>query len=194
MKLTGVMKMKLITYNRPAKKCSYGGIRSLSSIKYIVIHFTAGTKDTAKNECDYFATGNTRSAGAHYFVDRKGNIGYSVRLKRIGWSVGGDQRSGRKGEAKFFGICTNSNSVSIELCAIASREPSAAQIEATKRLINHLCKKCKNIKGIIRHWDVNGKPCPSRMSGLNNAEWISFYNQITEDKRKLFPKLQYKRK
>ena len=59
-------------YKRKAKKVSYGNLRNRKNIKGIVIHYTSGSKDTAKNECDYFATGNTRNAGAHIFVDYEG--------------------------------------------------------------------------------------------------------------------------
>ena len=61
-----------------AKKISYGGKRNCKDIRYIVIHFTANKGDTAKNNADYFSTGNERMAGAHFFVDKKGDI-YSKR-------------------------------------------------------------------------------------------------------------------
>ena len=55
-----------------AKSISYGGVRDLKSIKYIVLHFTGNKGDTAKNNALFYATGNTREAGAHFFVDKKG--------------------------------------------------------------------------------------------------------------------------
>ena len=51
-----------------------------SPIKYIVIHYTAGNGDTAKNNADYYASAKIE-ASAHYFVD-EGNIIYqSVKDK-----------------------------------------------------------------------------------------------------------------
>lgn len=159
-------------YKRLAKPVSYSSIkRSRSAVKFIVVHYTGGTKDTAKNECDYFATGNTRAAGAHFFVDREGVIGKSIPMNRTAWSVGGDMRCGKPGEAKYYGICTNSNSVSIELCAIAVDPPTTSQMESTRKLVKYIRKHCPNATTIIRHWDVNGKECPATMTGINNQLW-----------------------
>lgn len=147
-------------YKRLAKSCSYSpNKRSRKDVKYIVIHYTGGKNDTAKNNVDYFATTNTRSAGAHFFVDQDGNIGRSITMNRIAWAVGGDQRSGKDGEATYFGKCTNSNSVSIELCDNATKDPSEKQIEAVKKLVKYIKKYCPNATKVIRHYDVNGKNC-----------------------------------
>ena len=45
-----------------------------------VIHFTGNKGDTAKNNADFYATGNTREAGAHFFVDKKSEIWESVPM------------------------------------------------------------------------------------------------------------------
>ena len=72
-----------------AKPISYGGIRSLSNVKYIVIHYTGNNGDTAKNNCDFYKNHNTRSAGAHYYADRSGSVYQSIPINRTAWSVGG---------------------------------------------------------------------------------------------------------
>lgn len=72
---------------RRAKSISYGGKRSLKDIKYIVIHFTGNKGDTAKNNADFYATGNTREAGAHFFVDKKSEIWESVPMEYTAWAV-----------------------------------------------------------------------------------------------------------
>lgn len=168
-------------YKRQAKQISYSKTRrSLSAIKYNVIHYSGNNGDTAKNNADYFATGNTRAAGAHYFVDRQGEIAQSVSMYYPAWSVGGDHRIGKPGEAAYYKECTNANSVSIELCDCATKDPSDAQIEATKRLIKAIQAKCPNAKTIIRHYDVNGKLCPARMCGSaeNDRRWNEFLKKI----------------
>lgn len=166
-------------YKRLAKPCSYSANkRKKKTVKYIVIHYTGNDRDTAKNNVDYFATTNTRSAGAHFFVDQDGNIGRSITMNRIAWAVGGDQRSGKDGEATYFGKCTNSNSVSIELCDNATKDQSEKQIEAVKKLVKYIKKYCPNATKIIRHWDVNGKNCPSRMVGKENKKWVKFKKAI----------------
>lgn len=41
-------------HTKIAKKISYGGKRPYKDIKYIVIHFTANTGDTAKNNAVFY--------------------------------------------------------------------------------------------------------------------------------------------
>lgn len=165
-------------YKRLAKAESYARAkRNRKDVKYIVIHYTGNKGDTAKNNADYFATSNTRAAGAHFFVDQQGNVARSVPLNRTAYAVGGDQRTGKKGEAKYFGKCTNANSVSIELCDNATKLPSTEQIKAVKNLLKYIRKYCPNAKMIIRHYDVNGKMCPVKMVDENT--WLKFKSQIS---------------
>ena len=161
-----------------AKPISYGGTRALSSIKYIIIHYTAGNGDTAIAECNYFKNGNTRSAGAHFFVDQKGSVYQSIPLNRTAWAAGIFYTSAN-GAASYWGKCTNSNSVSIELCDNLNKDPSAKQISATKTLVAYIKSQCPNAQTIIRHWDAAGKACPARMIGTNNAKWNSFKAAIS---------------
>lgn len=168
--------MKITT--KYAKSISYGNKRPLSNIKYIVIHYTGNKGDTTQNNLDYFANGNTRQAGAHFFVDKKGNVGKSIPMSRTAWAVGGDHRSGRKGEAAYFGKCTNTNSVSIELCDMCSKT-NWEQMYATRKLVKYIQSKCPNAKTIIRHWDVNGKDCPAPFTGSGNEKWTEFKRFIT---------------
>ena len=168
--------MKMTT--KYAKSISYGNKRPLSNIKYIVIHYTGNKGDTAQNNLDYFANGNTRQAGAHFFVDKKGKVGKSIAMNRTAWAVGGDHRSGRKGEAAYFGKCTNANSVSIELCDMCLKT-NWEQMYATRKLVKYIQSKCPNAKTIIRHWDVNGKDCPAPFTGNGNEKWTEFKRFIT---------------
>lgn len=163
-----------------AKPVSYGGTRSLDKIKYIVIHYTGNDSrtDTAKAECNYFKNGNTRYAGAHYFVDQYGTVLQSIALNRIAWSVGGFFTQ-EDGAGKYYKKCLNANSVSIEMCDCASRDPSTKMITAIRDLVKYIQSQCPNAKTIIRHWDVNGKSCPARMAGTTNSRWTTFKALIT---------------
>ena len=143
-----------------AKKNSYGKKRDRNDVRFIVIHYTGNKNDTALANARYFANTNTRTAGAHFFVDRKGTVIKSVAMNLVAWSVGGKYPK-RAGGGSYYGKCTNSNSVSIELCDIANKQPSAEQIKAVKKLIKHIRKYCPNAKTIIRHFDVNNKICPA---------------------------------
>lgn len=168
--------MKMTT--KYAKSISYGNKRPLSNIKYIAIHYTGNKGDTAQNNLDYFANGNTRQAGAHFFVDKKGKVGKSIAMSRTAWAVGGDHRSGRKGEAAYYQKCTNANSVSIELCDMCLKT-NWEQMYATRKLVKYIQSKCPNAKTIIRHWDVNGKNCPAPFTGSGNEKWTEFKRFIT---------------
>ena len=162
----------------PAKAISYGGTRALSSVVAIVIHYTGVANDTAENEGRYFANGNTRTAGAHFYVGQDGTVVQSVDMKRIAWSVGGARYSNYKstGGAKYYGKFKNANTVSIELCDNATKDPSDKQAAAVKDLIAEIRKSCPNTKTIIRHFDVTGKPCPARM--CNDSAWSTFLKRI----------------
>ena len=48
-------------------------------VKFIVIHYTGNTKDTAKANATYFHNGS-RSASAHYFVDENNKIHDTYRI------------------------------------------------------------------------------------------------------------------
>ena len=160
-----------------AKKISYGGKRNCKDIRYIVIHFTANKGDTAKNNANYFATGNARMAGAHFFVDKKGEIWKSININRIAYAVGG-KYSLTNGAGAYYGKCTNANSVSIELCDCCT-DTNWEQMLATRKLVKYIQKKCPNAKTIIRHWDVNGKDCPAPFIGNGNEKWTEFKRFIT---------------
>lgn len=159
-----------------AKAISYGDKRDLESIKYIVIHYTGNKGDTAENNAKFFAMTNTRAAGAHFFVDKTGEIWKSINMNRIAWAVGG-LYSLENGAGKYYGKCTNSNSVSIELCD-CQKNVSWEQMLAVRELVKYIQKKCPNAKTIIRHWDVNGKNCPGPMTGKNNKKWKHLHNKI----------------
>lgn len=169
--------MPKINYNIPASSYCHGGSRPLNSIKYIVLHYTAVNGDSAKNEALYFSRNYSRYAGAHFFVDQKGKIAQSISMDITAWSVGGAKYAGTN--PQYYGKCTNFNSVSIEMCDQINKDAGAKQIASVKWLIDYIQKHCPNAKTIIRHWDVNGKLCPARMSGANNSEWSKFKKAIT---------------
>lgn len=162
----------------PANSNAHGGSRSLKNVRYIVIHYTGNNGDTAENNGNYFKNGNTRSAGAHYFVGRDGHVVESVNMGLTAWSVGGSKYSNcsKTGGGKYYGSCTNANSVSIELCDNESKDPSDKQIKATKELVSYIKTKCPNAKTIIRHFDVTGKDCPTRL--INESKWAEFKKKI----------------
>lgn len=165
-----------------AKSLSYGGSRNKKDVKYIVIHYTGNNNDTAKNNATYFHRGNQRYAGAHFFVDQFGSVYQSIPMSLIAWSVG-DYVTTSNGAGSYHGKCRNANSVSIELCDCASKNPSQKMIKAVIKLIAYIRKNCPNAKTVIRHWDVSGKSCPGRMTGttaVGRKRWENFLAAIGE--------------
>ncbi len=171
------MSMKFKIKKLLAKPISYAKEkRKRSTVRYIVIHWTGNDGDTAQGNANYFAKSNTREAGAHFFVGAKGAIYKSINMNRTAYSVGGFF-SDDKGAGRYYTLCTNANSVSIELCDLHDY-PTELQIKACKYLVKYIRKYCKNAKTIIRHWDVNGKDCPHGLTGKNNKQWEKFLTSI----------------
>lgn len=102
-----------------------------------------------------------------------------MNINRTAWSVGGVySTSGNAGT--YYKKLTNANTVSIELCAIASKFPSKKQIKATRKLIRYIQDKCPNATTICRHYDVNGKACPATMCGstAKDKKWAKFLKKL----------------
>lgn len=167
---------------RIAHRSNYGSKRVLSKIKYIVIHYTSNDGDSDEGNGNYFSN-HIVKASAHYFVDGD-SITQSVPDDYIAYSVGGQKWNdcNKTGGGKFYGQCTNSNSISIELCdevrnGISDFTP--ATIENVVELTKSLMKKYNiPINRVIRHFDVNGKYCPKPF--MDNKKWQDFKNLITE--------------
>ena len=162
-----------------ANRGNYGGIRS--KIEWIVIHYTANDGDTDEANGNYFKN-NIIKASAHYFVDDD-SVTQSVPDNYTAWSVGGSKW--KNGGGKYYGKCTNSNSISIELCDDVRNGvvyPSKKTIENAIELVKELMKKY-NIKAdhVIRHYDVNGKTCPAYW--VDDKKWKSeFHDKLTSKK------------
>ena len=160
----------------PAKPISYDSkkTRNKKDIKYIVIHYTSNDNDTAVNNGNFYKNVNTREAGAHFFIDQSGDKVKSINLNRTAWAVGGKKWDDCNitGGGKMYGVVTNYNSVSIELCDIASKEPSDAMMRSVWKVIKYIQKYCPNAKTIVRHFDVNGKYCPKSM--MSDDAWNRF--------------------
>ena len=167
---------------RLANKANYGSKRALGNIKYIVIHYTANDGDSDEGNGNYFAN-NKVYASAHYFVDGD-SVTQSVPDDYIAYSVGDKKYSNcnKTGGGKFYGQCTNANSISIELCDEVRNckyDFTKATIENVVELTKSLMKKYGvDINRVIRHFDVTGKNCPAPF--VDNAKWTEFKNIITE--------------
>lgn len=145
--------------------------------QYIVIHYV-GAVSTAKNNVDYYAREKLK-ASAHYFVDEK-SIWQSVEDKDGAWHCGGGLQ-GVNGHT-FYGKCTNSNSIGIEMCVKKDEKGiwyfEQETVENTIWLVKELMQKYNiPIGRVIRHYDVTGKICPAPY--VDENEWAKFKSQIT---------------
>jgi N-acetylmuramoyl-L-alanine amidase CwlA len=171
-------------------------------IKYIVIHYTAGTRSavgSAKSTAQYFANPNA-GGSADYIVDDGSFVQYNPDPKnRYCWSVGGDLYSSMSTSegGKYYYKCNNTNSISVEMCSCKKNTSTllasdtdwyitdatvSNAVELTKYLM-----KLYNIpaSNVIMHHHVTGKVCPnpwcvseSRLSG-----WNAFKKRLTESEK-----------
>lgn len=157
-----------------ADRSNYGAKRQHETIEGIVLHYVGSGKrgETVKNNLAYFHNNKNLGASAHLFVDDK-DYGKSVPLNYDAYAVGKDYRSGRPGEAVFYGILNNHNTVSIEICDYYSdKDLTPGKIKNLKKAIKHVYKYCPNIKYICRHYDINGKECPASAIDLKSWEYL----------------------
>lgn len=162
-------------------RARYYGSSNRGNPKYIVLHYTgnSGTSATAKGNANYFHT-CTRKASAHYVVDENATIYQCVPDNRAAWSVGDSSN----GHGTFYGKCTNTNSISIEMVSHSNGSyyiPDAT-IQRAAELTRDLMKKYGiNAEHVIRHYDVTTKACPEPMCGTTakNKKWAAFKALLT---------------
>ena len=165
-------------------------------LEWIVVHYTAGVTSkagSAVNLASYFATRHD-DCSADFTVDDTTVAQYNPDIRnRYTWHCGGNKYNNKGG--KFYGICTNSNSIGIEVCSTNSTGKMQAAndktysftdevVKNTEELVKYLMKEY-NIPSshVIRHYDVNGKPCPG-IAGWNaesgsEAKWQEFKRAIS---------------
>lgn len=162
-------------------RARYYGSTDRGNPKYIVLHYTgnSGTSATAKGNANYFHTCD-RKASAHYVVDENATIYQCVPDNRAAWSVGDSSN----GHGTFYGKCTNTNSISIEMVSHSNGSyyiPDAT-IQRASELTRDLMKKYGiDADHVIRHYDVTTKACPEPMCGTTekNKKWAAFKALLT---------------
>ena len=162
------------------------------AVQYIVVHYTADL-GTAANHITAFSRQTSVNASADFFVDETGIYQYNMDLAgRYSWAVGGGRQSAYGG--KFFGLCTNPNSISIEMCVKSNGGSLAANgsgwyleeqtITNTVALVQKLMKEFSvPISRVCRHYDVTGKFCPgivgwNTAAGNTEEKWIAFLSRV----------------
>ena len=183
------IKKKLLTRNYKTGRTD--------SIKYIVIHYTAGLTSKAGSNLGTVNgwQNSSTQASAHYVVD-DGGIVQAVEDKDTAWHCG------TKG-TYYHKYCRNSNSIGIEICSnlkggipegkkyadIPASDPNWYLTESAKdyaaRLTAELCKKY-NLRpedAVLRHYDVTHKDCPSPLVDDNKegfTGWLKFKSKVLD--------------
>lgn len=143
-------------------------------IKYLIIHYTAGSRSDRGRAAALYNTFMNRSASADFAVDDAEMVQFNPDLKNwFCWAVGGVKQNNKGGT--FYGKATNRNSISIEICSECETKTTAAlsvpnhvewyftekATETAVKLAKIIMKKYNiPIENVIRHYDVTGKKCP----------------------------------
>lgn len=162
---------------------NYGGSRGASQIRYLVFHYTGNDGDSARNNAAYFQFHVVR-ASAHYFVDDTA-VYRSVPDLRVAWAVGGSRypNADKTGGGSMYGIITNANSISIEMCDTIRNgvyQASEATLSNAAALGRELMARYSiPLERVYRHFDVTGKHCPSYLVADN--KWSAFKKRLEDE-------------
>ena len=172
-------------------------------IKYIVIHYTAGTTSksgSAKSTAKYFAKETTK-ASADFVIDDSFVVQYNPDIKnRYCWHCGGNKYKTKGGS--LYKICTSANSIGIELCSTNKMKkitnPNDSNWYFTDEVVNNAIELVKElmkeynvpVENVIRHYDVNGKPCPGIIGWNEDTNdvscWMAFKDKlVTKEEQKI---------
>ena len=161
-----------MSININTEACIKEGVkRDKSSIKYIVIHNTAGGSfNSAQSIRDYNSYQQSQGTGdnfcgAHYFIDKLGNIFQAIDTEyKINHCGGGTHNPNID--------CTNANSIGIEMVDDGNATRAGNINSTTEKYCVDLCRylitQIPTIKNIYRHSDVCGvtyKYCPRSFIG-----------------------------
>ena len=177
------------------------------AIRYIAIHYTAGTTSRVGQAMQVRQVFLQRNASADFVVDDGTIVQINPDLRNYYcWAVG-DARNKWTGGGRLYGQATNRNTVSIEICSTlrkgtSAQAPnhegwslSAAAVENARRLVRQLMRQYGVPKErVVRHYDVTGKLCPG-VVGWNDGprfdtngkplstksdsrQWQAFWNSL----------------
>lgn len=169
-------------------------LRQKSDISWIVCHYV-GALGGARDNAEYYGNNNV-GASADFFVGHKGEIFQTNDYyKGYSWHCGGGN------DGKYFGSCTNRNSIGIEICVrkVSSATMNAedrdwyfedATVDACAELAALMMMELDiDLSHVIRHYDVNYKMCPAPFV-QNEDAWTAFKKKISSKYKELKSKPQ----
>lgn len=178
------------------------------TIKYLAIHYTAGAS-SAPGRAKGMKSSWEKShrASADFGVDDRDMVQFNPSpLNYYCWSVG-DKKNIYGGGGRLYGIATNRNTISIEICSNIKKgadvsKPNHSGWFYTEESLNNAVKLGKilmkkyaiDIDHVVRHYDISGKLCPgilgyndgpiyntdgTKTNNKNNSDkWIEFKNRL----------------
>jgi N-acetylmuramoyl-L-alanine amidase CwlA len=165
--------------------------KKLTSVKKLVLHFTANNGGTALNHFNYFNNLKDRYASAHLFVDKLEAL-CIIPLNEVAYHCNDVQKRNADG-TPWRGVkelLPNGNllSIGVEMCMEKDGSFHPDMIARTVDVFVELCKKFNldPIEDIVRHRDITWKNCPAPFVA-NEQLFIDFKNRV---KAKLTPPVQ----
>lgn len=180
--------------NRAASKSQVPAWRDKNDKKYIVVHYLGVVGQN-------FELWNN-GYGATFTIAWNGDVYWTADYTAVTWQCGGSiQGESKDGDGvaphRFYGKCTNYNSVSIENCIkrtdgkyegddnddkwYFTEETQESLVWAVSKMMDDLNIP---IDRVIRHFDVTGKTCPNpyvRENGKNgNWTWNQFKANLAQ--------------
>ena len=160
-------------------------------IKYLAIHYTAGSSSAAgKARLLKSVWEATKRASADFGVDDRDMVQFNPDPKNYKcWSVG-DKKSAAGGGGQLYGVATNANTISIEICSTLTKGlfsvPNHEGWCFTEAALNNAAKLAKilmakfniPLERVVRHYDVSGKLCPG-IAGWNNGSLYTMDGKVT---------------
>ena len=159
------------------------------SIKYLAIHFTAGSSSAAGRARSVKRVFEQRQASADFAVDDAEMVQFNPDLRNYYcWAVGDKKAAGSIADA------FNRNTISIEICSTLQRGTSvempnhegwsfteAALVNAARLAKMLMAKFGIPIERVVRHYDISGKLCPG-IVGWNNGRLYTTDGKATSMK------------
>ena len=176
-------------------------------VKYIAIHYTAGGSSRPGSAMGVRNVFLKRNASADFAVDDETILQINPDLRNwYTWGVG-DKKNPFTDGGRLYGIATNRNTISIEICSNLKPGTSASApnhdgwyftdkaLDKALQLVHWLMRYFNITKSnVVRHYDISGKICPGvegwndaylyTPDGLktkkknNSSKWLEFWNRI----------------
>lgn len=165
------------------------------NIRYIAIHYTAGGS-SAPGRAIHMKDSweKSRRASADYGVDDRDIVQFNPDPTQYAcWAVG-DKKNPYSGGGSLYGIATNRNTISIEICSslksgFTPSKPNHRGWYYTDKALDNAVKLTKilmkkyniDIDHVVRHYDISGKICPG-IVGWNDGYLYSDIGNKTNEK------------